>query len=647
MHNHGAGIVEELAPGAVPLDTSWMAAFWAVFTDVVIEVNAQLIVTNLRHKAESNVAGKNIAGHAFLDIAMESDKPLVAAQIEKLQGGLVSYVRFQFLAHWGRYYRWTLEGVWQDREFLGCRGVAIDVTEQTLKEITLNWQRAVIEGSNDFITISDFAGSVLYTNPGAYAMTGFDPSAGSILSGNLFPDHHRERIIQEGFPAILYKQTPWVAQGELIRHDASLLPIEHTMFTVHNEDNEAFLIATIIRNISSFLENERRIAEALKAAEAASLAKSEFLSRMSHEIRTPMNAIIGMINIGLATDDVERKNYCFRRADTASKHLLSLINDILDMSKIEAEMFELSCHTFNFEKTLQNIANLANGRAEEKQQSFTVSIAPEVPSHIHSDELRLSQVISNLLSNAVKFTPEKGSIALRVKLVAEQEETVTLQFDIVDTGIGISPEQQQRLFTSFSQATADISQQFGGTGLGLAISRSIVEMVGGSIWVESELGKGSCFSFTWQVKRAEKKPETELYLSTHPSSLNLRDYTILVVEDVEINREIIAAILEESGVTIDYAINGQEAVAMFQSNSLRYHLILMDINMPILDGYQATQQIRALDLPSAKEIPIIAMTANVFKEDITKCLAAGMNAHTGKPIDAPELYERLKQFLKE
>jgi len=403
-------------------------------------------------------------------------------------------------------------------------------------------------------------------------------------------------------------------------------------------------------DISSYRRMIDVITDLKIQADSASSAKGLFLSHMSHEIRTPLNAIIGMINIGMSADNIERKNYCLSRADSASKHLLGIINDILDMSKIEADKYELSYARINIENMLNNIANVANVRAEEKRLSLIANIGEDVPKYIEGDELRLSQVITNLTTNAIKFTPEEGRVSLDITMVEEVGDDVVLRIEVTDTGIGISQEQQARLFTSFSQADADISKNFGGTGLGLAISKRIVELMGGEIWIESELGKGSKFIFTIKAVRladAEAQEETPDDIQPDAPSRNydFSAYNLLIAEDVEINREILSAILEETNVSFEAAENGKIAVEMFSANPGDYDLILMDVSMPEMDGYEATRQIRALGTEHAEDIPIIAMTAHVFKEDIEKCLASGMNDHIGKPIEAYSLFGALNKYL--
>ena len=542
----------------------------------------------------------------------------------------------------------------------------------------------------------------------------------------------------------------------------------------------AFLCANAIIR----LEMENKLKEAFHNATVASRAKSNFLANMSHEIRTPMNAILGMTNIGKSAADIERMLYCFSKIGDASTHLLGIINDILDMSKIEAGKFELAPIEFNFEKMLQRVVNVINFRVDEKEQKFTVYVDRDIPQFVIGDEQRLAQVLTNLLGNAAKFTPVKGAIGVNTYFSGEENGLCTIKISVRDTGIGISPEQQAKLFQSFQQAENSTSRKFGGTGLGLAISKNIVEMMGGEISVESELGKGAVFTFTIQVGRGEKKHQTHtnrnqenvnwenvrvlvidddeyiledfngiitrlgtscdiaknaddalklvekngdydiyfvdwkmpdadgidftrelkkaakhpgdslvvmisaveistivleakeagverflqkplfpsaiadiiddyLGLSAEQSDDDSKNYAgifkerhILLAEDVDINREIVAALLEETEIKIDYAVNGVEAVRAYSAAPDKYDMIFMDLQMPELDGYEATRQIRALDVAYAKIVPIIAMTANVFREDVEKCLESGMNGHIGKPLDFDEVIGTLKKNLR-
>jgi len=398
--------------------------------------------------------------------------------------------------------------------------------------------------------------------------------------------------------------------------------------------------------ISVLMLFTRMLARKQAAAEAASVAKSAFLANMSHEIRTPLNAIIGMTSIGMAATSSERMKLSFTKIDDASKHLLGVISDILDMSKIEAGKFELSEDEFNAEKVLRRIIDVFRFRIDEKQQTLNVNIDENIPNVLIGDDQCLAQVVSNLLSNAIKFTPEEGVISLDARLMGEERDICTIQFSITDSGIGISREQQARLFQSFQQAESSTTRKYGGSGLGLSISKGIVEMMGGRIWVDSESEKGATFYFTVALKRGSDKSEAlPVKEALEVENDDFSNHTMLVAEDVDINRDIVSALLEPTGLNIDFAENGAIAVRMFIEDPEKYDMILMDLQMPEMDGYDATRRIRAFDVPEAKTIPIIALTANVFREDIESCLAAGMNGHLGKPLDFNELLRQLRSYL--
>ena len=443
-----------------------------------------------------------------------------------------------------------------------------------------------------------------------------------------FDDCHKERIFLES--------------EETILRSGSLL-IAHAML---RNDLTFSLRATAQELESAFGE-----------AQAASRAKGNFLSNMSHEMRTPMNAIIGMTQIGKSAANIEKKDYAFEKIEGASNHLLGVINDVLDMSKIEAGKFDLSVTEFDFEKMVQKVISITGFRIEEKKLQFALYLDPAIPKILVGDEQRIIQVITNLLTNAVKFTPEQGSIWLNAYHEKEEDGVCTIKLEVKDTGIGIAPEHHDRLFSSFEQAESSTSRKFGGTGLGLAICKHIVELMSGYIWIDSDLGRGAVFALTIQLRRgAGRNGEADDSLQDvslrEAQMKRFKGHRLLLAEDMEINREIVISLLEPLEIEIECASNGTEAVSMFTSAPERYDMIFMDMQMPQMDGLEATRIIRQFEKgqkaenPEHKPIPIAAMTANVFKEDINKCLDAGMNAHIGKPLDLSDVIEILKCFLK-
>jgi signal transduction histidine kinase/ActR/RegA family two-component response regulator len=381
-------------------------------------------------------------------------------------------------------------------------------------------------------------------------------------------------------------------------------------------------------------------------AEHASEAKGTFLSNMSHEIRTPLNAVIGLTALAKNESSGEKVRSYLEKIEQSSTYLLGVINDVLDISKIEAGKLELAPVIFEYAAVPEKMAMFIRYKAEEKQLTFLIENDGNIPPFLEADEQRLSQVIANLLSNAIKFTPEKGQIILKSGLDKVEGEVAFLRVSVKDTGIGLSAEQQRKLFQSFTQADASITRKYGGSGLGLAISRELVHLMGGEMRVISAPGEGAEFIFTFQAKI----PGDEAFRSSVQKSEDdeaAPDFSgrrLLLAEDVEINREIVLALLEPTGMVIDMAENGAEALAAYERMPA-YDLILMDIQMPVMDGLEATRRLRRLDVKGAATVPVIAMTANVYREDVDQCLAAGMNGHLGKPLNFHEMIAVLKTYL--
>ena len=404
------------------------------------------------------------------------------------------------------------------------------------------------------------------------------------------------------------------------------------------------------RNINKKLETivetrTAQLAQQTQTAEIASKAKGDFLARMSHEIRTPLNAILGMAGIAKKTADQSESNEKLSsnigEIITASTHLLGILNDVLDMSKIEAGKLWLADGVFGVRSAMEEVCIIIKQRCEEGELNFTTNIDDLENLMIIGDKLRLKQVLINLLGNAVKFTPKGGEIKFIVDL-EKRDSKAHLTFTVQDTGIGISEDQKKKLFQAFEQCDGSISTKYGGTGLGLSISQSIVNHMGGVITVDSEPGKGSTFSFSIRPDIAEAI-ENDL---APEINVDLEGKRILIVEDVEINRIIITELLGDTKIDIVEAVDGVDGVEKFVNSPASYFdLIFMDIQMPNMNGYTATEKIRVSDHPDALSIPIVAMTANAYTEDVEHALASGMNAHLAKPVDINLVKKLLKTIL--
>ncbi len=417
---------------------------------------------------------------------------------------------------------------------------------------------------------------------------------------------------------------------------------------VFSQDEERMLQSSSLLIVNALLRNEvmENLVQAREEALSSTRAKTDFLANISHEIRTPINAITGMTAIARKATDLDKINDCLIKIDAASRQLLGLINDVLDMSKIEANRLELENRPFDIFRAMSNIRSIVGVRAAEKQQSLRMDIDPSVPRIAVGDEMRLSQVLLNLLSNAIKFTPEKGMIDVSVKCLSAGVGRNEFEISVKDSGIGMTAEQQGRLFMKFEQADRGIARRFGGTGRGLAISKNIVEMMGGSIGVTSEESCGSCFTIRfWMGAGSDAMLNTQGDECAQEYSFH--GQTALLVEDVEINREIVIEVLKKTGIAIDCAENGKIALEMFSANPTRYDIVFMDIQMPVMDGYTATIELRALPFPRAKEVPILAMTANAFSDDVEKCERVGMNGHISKPINFDSLSRITASYLQD
>jgi signal transduction histidine kinase/CheY-like chemotaxis protein/HPt (histidine-containing phosphotransfer) domain-containing protein len=393
------------------------------------------------------------------------------------------------------------------------------------------------------------------------------------------------------------------------------------------------------------LRRKQDLERELRAAEAAAQAKSEFLAHMSHEIRTPMNAVLGFAHIALGEPQTPKAADCLRKIDQSGRSLVAIINDILDLSKIEAGRLELEVISFRLSGVLQHVTDLLSQIAEEKGLLLEAVQDPAISDALLGDPLRLEQVLINLLGNAIKFT-NRGEIRLRVELLESAEGRQRLRFAVQDTGIGLAPDQIEKLFSAFTQADPSTTRRYGGTGLGLSISRHLVELMGGSIQVESLPEVGSTFSFTvwFPIASPAAVRETLAVPPWDEDAAQVRaGGQVLLVEDNVINQRMAEILLEDAGLQVDLARNGAEAIERVDSKI--YDVVLMDVEMPDMDGYEATRRIRAQE--RHRDLPIIALTAHALASHRNLCLAAGMNDCLTKPIEPQYLFRVLKQWLRQ
>ena len=534
-----------------------------------------------------------------------------------------------------------------------------DITEIVARQNRIEEQRALLgtifAASPDLIWYKDGEGKYLAVNPRFSAIAGKKPEdiVGK-TANDILPGSQATFFMEKDLQAI-ENRAPYYSEETITFHDGHVEVLDSVRTPVFNNPGGSASLLGVSRNVTARVEAEKKLLEtqlklekAVEDANRANDSKSEFLARMSHEIRTPMNAIIGMVNIVKKKLEAPPLNSDALKAnvqqiDVSSQHLLGLLNDVLDISKIEAGKIELSMETFDLPTLIETVTAIIRPRCLEKNITFTVDAIPFDRPNFISDPLRLRQVLINLLGNAVKFTPECGTISFSLTRKAQDTDKELFEFSVKDNGIGITEASLKKLFSPFEQGNANIARQYGGTGLGLSISRNIIRLMGGDITVASKEGEGSAFSFAIWLQEADLPAATV----AAKAERSLHGKRVLLADDVAINRLIVVDLLDGTGLDIDEAVDGSEALDMFSNSPEGYYdIILMDIQMPKMDGYKTSMSIRALNRKDAKTVPIVAMTANAFREDVMRALASGMNTHMAKPLEVEKLIDNIADQIQ-
>lgn len=512
-----------------------------------------------------------------------------------------------------------------------------DASKTSLKE-TEEFFKQVVDNVSDFIYRIDLKGNFTYVNPSALKQTGYtNQELLSMKYTNLVRNDFKQKayfffknIFQNKiensyfeFPMVTRNgDEMWIGQKiHLLRSNASIVGFQ-----------------VVARDITNEMAFKEQLILAKKNAENTAQIKSLFLANMSHEIRTPLNGIIGVINLLSNTDLTDKQQTYINAITSSSNQLLGIINDVLDLSKIEAGKMEIIESEFDLHELIQSVISIFEIKTFEKGIGLNFKINYNVPRLVIGDSIRLNQILYNLLGNAVKFT-ENGNVDLNVSIISDKEDQSEIEFCVSDSGIGMAEESMEKIFESFTQAEGETTRKFGGTGLGLAIVKKLVDLQGGTIQVSSRLNEGSCFKIRLKFGKVnEERRVKDVVENTDYTAL--RDMSILLVEDNPINQLVTKDLLMEKGAKVTIANNGQEALGILALHDT-FSVVLMDMQMPVLDGYETMQQIRKYDDPSISNIPILALTANAIESEISKCYACGANNYLSKPFKPEILYQKI------
>ncbi len=623
----------------------------------ITDLDGKVLYVNKKVLTLLDMPIESVVGKMYIDVSIfDEDNNPISAFLDKKEQPVALFVPTQ------TYYKGNTNYLTnQDDENVGYIIVLENVTELIQEQERIERERAlldtVISSSPDLIWYQDAEGTYLSVNP-RYADS-LGKTVEQVLgkkSIDVMPSVVYE-IDKANNEDAIRSASPLHSEERITFADGHVEILDVVRMPLFATDNTLRGILGVARDVSlrvnvekELRQTQRELMGAVAEANKASAAKSEFLARMSHEIRTPMNAIIGMTN--LAKRKLEQSTYTkddlnpnISQIDASSMHLLGLLNDILDISKIEAGKIELSEEQFSLMNMVDEIENIMRPRCDAKHVTLELQRDNIDCQEFISDGLRLRQILMNILGNAVKFTPEQGTITFTIEQKERKGDSSLIYFSVKDTGIGISEEALKNLFNPFEQGSSHVTRHYGGTGLGLTISKSIARLLGGDITVESTEGQGSTFSFEVWLK--ECAPVVDSVTADEDEDSIPSGKRILLVDDVDINRIIAMELLSPFEFLIEEASDGTEAVEMFAKSAPHYYdLVFMDIQMPNMNGYDATRNIRKLEREDARKVPIVAMTANAFRDDIEQALDSGMNAHIAKPVDMQKLIEALKTYLK-
>ena len=504
----------------------------------------------------------------------------------------------------------------------------------------------ILNEASDFIGMADMQANLTYLNPAAKRMVGLAADA-DVLTLKIHDMHTHEAtqfVLNVGIPYVL-EHDSWQSENTLLHKSGHELAVSQILSLHRDSQGKPEFLSSIMRDITGVKQAEQAMLDAKEAAETLAQSKTDFLANMSHEIRTPMNAILGLSELALHSKENNQNDY-LEKIHGASENLLIILNDILEFSKLDSTGVEIDSDYFNLSLLINNLNNLFEETARQKNLTFHLEVLPDVQHHLIGDALRLQQVLTNLLNNSIKFT-KTGFVRLRIAVSQQDDKHILLTFSIEDSGIGISPEQQELLFQPFTQADTSITRRFGGTGLGLVISQKFIHLMGGEISLESTLHEGSHFWFTLPFEVSKKSHSTEFL----PVKQNKRATTeqleeaakllfnkrVLLVEDMPLNQQVASEFLRNAELRVVVADNGKEALEILEFST--FDVVLMDIQMPVMDGLEATRLIR--EQPQFATLPIIAMSAGVTLDEQEKCQAAGMSDFIAKPINPLQMFEKL------